>query len=419
MKTLILTFFAIILLVSSIFAQQNKVNVFYDCQSTWKCRQYYDYIRTEIKMVNFVSDRFASDVHLQITEQSVGGNGSKFYFNFLGRNRFEKENDTLSFVAQGTATDDEIRKDFVKSITIGLVKYVLKTDMAKYLSVKFDAPKDSAKITKDRWNYWVYSVGGSVNASGDANYSSSQFYGNLSASRVTEKEKISFWLGKNQSNSTYRYGTELIKVNNKGMDMNTEYTKAINEHWSIGADVEAEQNTFRNFKFRGSAMPKIEYSVFPYKDFNAKRIVVGYSVGAQENRYFDTTLYLKTREFRGKQTIYVNSSFTQKWGNINIGLDWSNYLHDINLNKLGIGGAVEWRVVEGLKLAFFGNYEFIRNQIYLPKGNATKDEVITKQRSIGSSFNYWTGAGIRYQFGSRNNSAVNSRFNGLNYSISF
>ncbi len=64
------------------FSQGEKVNLFYDCQSTWKCRTYFDFIRTEIKMANFVNDRFSSDVHLMITEQSTGAGGSKYYFNF-------------------------------------------------------------------------------------------------------------------------------------------------------------------------------------------------------------------------------------------------------------------------------------------------------------------------------------------------
>ncbi len=408
-------------LQTSIFAQaEKKVAVFYDCQSTWKCRQYYDYIRTEVKMVDFVNDRFASDVQLQITEQSTGGNGSKFIFNFIGRNRFENQNDTMNVVAQGVATDDEIRKDFVTTINKGLVKYVIKSDVGKYLKFTYEAPKDSAENkVKDPWNLWVYSVGGSANYSGDANYSDKNLYGNISISRITEKTKFSFWSGINRNSNTFIYNNEQIKVENRSADFYLEMTRAINQHWTYGLDFEGEQSTFRNFKFRTVLQPKIEYSIFPYQDFNAKRIVVGYMVGLQHNSYFDTTLYFKTKELRGKQTFFLNSSFTQKWGNVNIGADWSNYLHDINLNKLGVGGAIEWRIVKGLRLALWGNYEFIRNQINLPKGSATKDELLTKQRQIGSSFNYWGGLGIRYQFGSNQNSAVNARFNGTSYSISF
>lgn len=421
-KTILMLCFAFLAISQMCFAQNKsgKVNVFYDCQSTWKCRQYYDYVRTEIKMVDFVNDRFAADVQLQITEQNIGGNGSKFFFTFLGRNQFEQQNDSMQVIAQGTATDDEIRKDFVTTINKGLVRYVLKSDAGQYLDFTYKAPDDKKNVvTTDKWNLWVYSIGASGNFSGDANYSDRNFYGNLSASRVTEDKKTSLWVGMNRSINTFVYDDKEIVVDNYGGDLYFESTRAINQHWSYGFDVEAEQSTFRNFKLRSMLTPKIEYSVFPYKSFNAKRIVLGYTIGAQYNQYFDTTIYLRTQELRGRQTLFLNTSFTQKWGNVNIGIDWSNYLHDVKLNKLGIGGAVEWRIIKGLRVALWGNYEFIHNQINLPKGNATKDELLTRQRQIGSSFNYWGGLGVRYQFGSNQNSAVNARFNGTSYSISF
>jgi hypothetical protein len=423
-KLILLAFFATIQLFQPLFAQnEKKVAVFYDCQSTWKCSQYYDFVRAEIKMVDFVNDRFASDVQLQVTEQQTGSNGSKFIFSFIGRNRFDKKNDTLTVIAQGVATDDEIRKDFVKAINKGLVKYVLDSDVAKFLNFTYETPKEGTKkndeSAEDPWNLWVYSIGVRGNANGDANYSDKSFYGNISANRVTENNKISFWGGLNRNVSTFTYNDEKIKVDNYGADFSLEVTRAINQKWSYGVDFEGEQSSFRNFKLRASLMPKIEYSFFPYKDFNAKRVVAGYMIGLQKNIYFDTTLYLKTNELRGRQTFFVNTAFTQKWGNINFGMDWSNYLHDINLNKFGLGGAVEWRIVKGLRLSVYGNYEFIRNQINLAKGNATKDELLTRQRQIGSSFNYWGGVGVRYQFGSNKNNAVNARFNGTNYSISF
>jgi hypothetical protein len=404
-----------------------KIKLFYDCQSTWKCRNYYDFVRTEVKMGNFVNDRFVSDVHLMITEQSTGGGGSKFFFNFAGQKHFKNLNDTLEVITSQQATDEEIRKDFVKTINKGLFQFVLKTDMAQYLDVKYTAPDNDStkKAVKDPYNFWVYSIGASTNLNGDANYLDNSLYGNISASRVLENSKFSFWLGANQNINKYFFKSsksdkiDTISVTNHGIDMYTEITKGLNKHWSIGADIEASQSTFNNFKLNASVLPKVEYSIFPYKDFNSKRIVIGYAIGVQQNVYFDTTIYFKNSEFLGKQKAYVNTSFTQKWGNINIGLDWSSYLHDRNLYKVGVGGAVEWRIVKGLRLAFFGNYDRIYNQISLPKGSATRDEVITRQRQIQTNYTFWTGAGIRYQFGSRNNNAVNPRFNGLNYSISF
>src|ERR1043166_8165764 len=60
-----------------------SLTVFLDCGM---CDE--DYIRTEIKYVNWVRDRTAADVHVLITRESTGGGGTQFTAAFLGANAF-------------------------------------------------------------------------------------------------------------------------------------------------------------------------------------------------------------------------------------------------------------------------------------------------------------------------------------------
>ncbi len=395
-----------------------KINVFFDCQNT-NCDP--DYVKTNIKMVDFMRDRFYADVHLMVTSQQTGGGGNKYLLNFFGQKAFQGKNDTLFFFMDQNATNDEIRAKMVSKIKIGLVSYVLKSSEADFLDLSYtnkSTKKDS--VIKDPYNFWIYSVGAGGNMSGDANYKSRYLRGNISAGRTTDSTKLFVFGYYNQNLSSFKIkGEKDVKVKNESYGADIEGTRALSQHWGYGFDASLNSSNFNNIKLRSSFAPKIEYSIFPYKDFNSRRIVLTYSIGAQHNIYNDTTIYFKIKETLVRQTLSATTSYTQKWGNINIGVDWSNYFHDFSINKLSVGGSIEWRIVKGLNFGFFGSFDFIHDQISLTKGNATRDDVIARTRLLQSDFNYFGGASIRYQFGSKNNNAVNPFFNGLSYSYSY
>ena len=100
-----------------------------------------------------------------------------------------------------------------------------------------------------------------------------------------------------------------------------------------------------------------------------------------------------------------------KWGTINTGISYRNYFHDWKINNLGIATQMEVRVGGGL---FFYVYMFgglVHDQIYLPAGGATGEDVLSRRRQLQSSYNFQTFFGINYRFGSKLNNFVNPRFN--------
>lgn len=60
----------------------------------------------------------------------------------------------------------------------------------------------------------------------------------------------------------------------------------------------------------------------------------------------------------------------------------------------------------------FGSYQ--RDQIYLSKGLASQQDVLTRQRQLATNYNYYTYFGLSYRFGSKVNNFVNPRFEGGN-----
>ena len=68
------------------------------------------------------------------------------------------------------------------------------------------------------------------------------------------------------------------------------------------------------------------------------------------------------------------------------------------------------RLGKGFSVNLGGNLSRVRDQLYLPRGEATDADVIARQQALSTNYRYFVMAGLRYQFGSIFNSVVNQRF---------
>ena len=68
------------------------------------------------------------------------------------------------------------------------------------------------------------------------------------------------------------------------------------------------------------------------------------------------------------------------------------------------------RLFRGFSVNVNGNYAWIRDQLFIPAGAASTEDVLLRQRQLNTSFNYFTIIGFSYQFGSIFNNVVNPRF---------
>ncbi len=156
----------------------------------------------------------------------------------------------------------------------------------------------------------------------------------------------------------------------------------------------------------------VEYNIFPYKEVNSKFFTVSYGLNVRKNKYYDTTIYNKIKETLYAHGVEGNISFNQKWGSTSVGINYQNYLHDFKLFNLGVSGNINVRITGGLSFNFFAFGGLTRDQLYLPKGGATEQEILTRRRQLASGYNYYTSFGINYRFGSKLNNFVNPRFEG-------
>jgi len=114
-----------------------------------------DYIRREIPFVNYVRDIKDAGVYIISTSQRTGSGGIEYSYFLVGQHQYTGMNDTLTIVTSPDDTSDMIREKQVNAFKMGLMRYVVKTPLAKYMRISFSEPL-SETISSDKWNSWVF-----------------------------------------------------------------------------------------------------------------------------------------------------------------------------------------------------------------------------------------------------------------------
>ena len=368
-----------------------------------------DYIRKEIPYVNYVRDIKDAGLYIISTSQSTGSGGVEYTYFFIGQNENEGMRDTLMFTSNPDETSEIIRANQVKTLKLGLVRYVARTPLSKYISIGFSEPL-SETVTSDKWNSWVFKTSVSGYASGEKSYRTSYLNGSFSANRVTEKLKSSLSMRYSYSADEYEVDDELIKSEYNSKSLSGLLVGSLTDHWSVGGSLYAGASKYNNTDLSFDIQPGIEYNVFPYSESTRRQLRIAYKAGFSYVNYIDTTIYNKVKENLLSHSLTINYEIIQKWGSVDLSLGYSNYLHDWTKNNVSLNAFLDLRIAKGLSLNFGGGGAIVHDQLGLVKGGATQQDVLLRLRELETQFEYFTSFGLTYTFGSIYNNVVNPRF---------
>jgi len=368
-----------------------------------------DYVRKEIPYVNYVRDIKDAGLYIISTTQMTGSGGREFTYFFIGQNENQGMRDTLKFTSSPDETSELIRENEVRTLKLGLIRYVARTPLARFLKISFSEPL-AQTVTTDKWNSWVFKTSVSGYASGEKSYRSSYLNGSFSANRVTEKLKSSVSLRYSYSSDKYEVDDELITSEYNSKSLSGLLVGSLTDHWSVGGSMYAGASRYNNSDLSFNFQPGIEYNVFPYSESTRRQLRITYKLGLGYENYIDTTIYNKVKENLFSQYLTVNYEVIQKWGSANLSLGYSNYLHDWSKNNISLNAFLDLRIAKGLSLNFGGGGAIVHDQLGLVKGGATQQEVLLRLRELETQFEYFTSFGLTYTFGSIYNNVVNPRF---------
>jgi hypothetical protein len=337
---------------------------------------------------------------------------------FIGQGPFKGLDDEFVFAMGQNDSEDVRRRDFVQMLKLGLARYAARTEIGRTLQLTqpkaATGPATGApRSGQDPWDYWVFRISMDGYASGEAASKSLSVYGSANVNRTTEAWKLNFTgsVDYTQDKFTFSDGSDYTSIR-RNYTFGALVVKSLTAHWSIGARGSVGTSSYYNQQLAVKAAPVIEYDIFPYSESTRRKLTLQYALGYNYFDYEEDTIYGKTTESLPRQSFAATVAVKQPWGSISGEAVAAQYLSDLSKWNLAVELYTSLKLLKGLSFEVGGSTSWIRDQIYLPRGSATNEEVLVRQRQLATSYSYSVFFGFSYSFGSIYNNVVNPRMTG-------
>lgn len=400
-------------LPSAITAQHTSgpIQVFVDCQD-FTCDQ--DFFRDRIGYVNFVRNREDADALILLVREQTGSGGRRFGVRVRGQRAFAGWVDEHHISTYPETSDHATREALMHALQRALVRYIATTSLAERITIQVQEQDASrAPSAPDRWDSWVFSVGGSSFLNGDANYQFVSGRGFLSASRITDRWKTENWLTGNRALSRVQYNEISSRTQRRQFNALSQTVYGTSPHWSGGMRFGVSHSDFNNLEVQARVQPVAEYSLFPYTEASNRAIRLNYALGWVGTAYQDTTLFGKTSEHLVEQVAEMLVSFRQPWGTLSSSLEARHFVQYPTEYRLRVNGQARLNVVRGLSLNLYTSYITQKDQRELRRQGATDEDVLLQRRALRTHYELIVEVGLSYTFGATSNSIVNPRLKGF------
>ncbi len=384
----------------------STIDVFLDCPD---CNS--NLVREQIPYINYVRDAELAQVHVFVTRINTAG-GSRYTLKFIGKQIFESIENTLTYTSIPTQTSQEIQLGLIERIKIGLVSYLAHTEIGDQLTLDVpEARKKSAPVVQqeDPWDFWLFELYANGNIRLESQRTTVNSWNGLEAERVTEDWRVRLQPYYNYRLQRIQQDSSVLSSEVTRYGFNGSVVKSLGEHWSTGLFHNIRTDNFQNIRAGASIGPALEFNVFPYKDVARREFTVAYRTGYLYRDYLEETIYGELKEHLMNQSLSVNLRIREPWGSVFAGLEGSHFFHDLNKNRLELNSRLQLRVFKGLNMNLQGDFALINDQLNLPRGEASLEDLLLAQTQLATNYSVFLSAGLSYNFGSMYNNIVNTR----------
>ena len=384
-------------------AQSDKVKVYLNCP----CDD--DFIKQNTLLFDYVRDRTLSDIEVFVFEITNAGGGRNYSFEYKGKNDFKNMSNQISIDIPSNLTFVEAREQLLKTFKLGMVYFLQNTPFNNQLEVTFINEKYDPEESFDQWKNWVFEVSGSFNFENEKSIKEEEYNLGLEVDRVTEMWRIRSDFGISRSVKFFSGDNQNYNSERQSTSFSGSVVKSLSNHFSTGIFGSYLNDTFRNYKSFLNFSPALEYNFIPYSEVLTREITLAYKVGYNFYEYFEKTIYGFLDQKMFNQSLTLNLRYREKWGSIYSYLVASQFLDQPDQNRLTLNNYINLRILRGLSLRISGNFQLIRDQINLPQGQASIEDLLLRQRQISTNFQNRISLGLSYTFGSIFNNIVNTR----------
>jgi len=370
------------------------------------------FLTNEIDFALFVSEKDLALVVIKIEEKPAASGGKEFIITYSGQKELIGISDELSYVPQPGETEENTKQRLATILEIALIKYAARTPVGENISIKYSHTEEQVAAVKDKWNYWLFSLNFHFSLNREKSLKGNSLSGGLSARRITDE-----WKMRANVNTSYDeniFDMEEIGLSYKNITRNHNFNgllvKSISDHWSVGAFVEASQETYYNNKFSFELAPAVEYNIFPYIESERRSFTFLYKLGYIYRKYWEETIYGKMNEGLVQTSLRADVEIIKTWGRIESSLTGSAYLKDFAKNRLRWDFEIGVRLFKQLTFDIEWRVSMIHDQIFLEKGGASFEEVLLRRKRLETRYDYSLEFGFGYSFGSLISDVVNPIF---------
>ena len=369
-----------------------------------------DYMKREIRFINYVRDPRMADVYILITSQSTGSGGTEYTITYQGQNKYKGIDDTLKFIRNRTDTYEIYRRGLIKVIKQGLMRYVATTPVINDLSISYEPSLGTIVPKKDKWKKWVFNLGFDVELDGEKYEKDHNFDISFSAGKITENLKFTSSFSFNYNEDRFEHDDSIVKDIRKRPRVRSRLARKMGEHWAIGVNGYLNSDVRNNNKFSVEMTPSLEYNLYPYSEYSRRQFPLCLGITFNHRDYYEETIYDKTSEFLSKIFMSGTHVINGKWGSVISVVNGSFYTRDFSKNNFELVNILNLRLFKGFSINTLIVADLIHDQLFLEKGDLAIEEVLLSRKQIKTSYNFYISFGFSYSFGSMFQNVVNPRF---------
>ncbi|HLN22004.1 MAG TPA: DUF481 domain-containing protein [Bacteroidales bacterium] len=407
---ILFTAFCLTIFCSDTYGQNNTpgINFYIECED---CDP--DYIRQEMSFISFVRDPNLADVHILVTESNTGSGGHKYFLSFIGKKEFEGRDYEYTTNSGPNDTDDQIRKNLNKIFITGILQYYSGTDFMNNLEIEVSETanrKADQMNIEDPWRKWIFTFSNSGEFEKEQSQNQYGIVTEGGIKKTREEWKTSLTGTYQLDIENYSNDDTVISNRQNEWELSYRFIKSLSEHWSSRVYAESSASTFLNIKNHYAGSAGIEYNFFPWKESNRRIFAIRYDLRAAHNRYIEETIYGKVSEALISQSAEMHLEVVEPWGQVSLSLEGSHLFKDFSKNRLTFETDISWRLSKNFSVFCNIESDMVHDQVYLPKGDASIEDILLRRRKLATTYEMRGRAGLRFVFGSIYDNVVNERF---------
>jgi len=375
-----------------------------------------DFLVTELTWVDWTRERLDADFHLLVVSIATGAGGRRYDVVAVGQRRHAGRADTITFVTEPNDSNDAVRRQLLRAIGQLLVAPASDGPLGRYLTVAY-APPPSARPARDRWDFWVFRASAQGSYNENSRSRSRNLVGRLDADRTTPQWKV-------RTGFDLSHAESRINVSGLGAFVSSQrlwlgdalVARSLGAHWSVGAGGSVVGSALVNIEQATRLAGVVEWDLFPYDEFQRRRLTVLYTAGARASRYADRTWYGKDAETRPLHSLDATFNTRQLWGDVRLSVQGEQDLGELDSYRAGVNGRADLNFGRHVSLSLEGGASRDRSQRSQPRGILSDDQILRLQAIQFREYRVFAQVGLTYRFGAIYNAIVNPRFESLQLS---